>query len=180
MRKPVPGYRDVFQDHNGPGPYPCCFCGEPVDRIEDAPRSKDSLCIHHRDENRSNNAPENLAPAHNGCHVKHHMGKPRVKDGTAPRLSPGHGLHPSAVHYWKSIWSDGYGDQFNETQVEAARELVQLVSDFERSDDPKLRLRLSRAIRDLRAELRLHRPPLLPPPDYSDFRMIPFSEVAAA
>ena len=75
--------------------------------------------------------------------------------GRAPRLSPGHGLHPVAVAYWHSLWADGYGEHFTATERTMARELVQLVSDYERADDPKMRIRLSHAIRDLRSDLGL-------------------------
>lgn len=73
----------------------------------------------------------------------------------APRLSPGHGLHPVAVTYWRSLWAEGYGEHFTATERTMARELAHLVSGYEHADDPKLRIRLSHAIRDLRSDLGL-------------------------
>lgn len=57
-------YREVFFAHNGPGPYTCCFCGQPVDFEE--------VVIHHVDHNRTNLARENLTAAHETCHKSHH------------------------------------------------------------------------------------------------------------
>src|SRR6266508_3950678 len=54
----------IFTGHNGLGPWPCHVCTEPV--------SIDVVHVHHRDHDRSNNAPENLTAMHPGCHSRHH------------------------------------------------------------------------------------------------------------
>lgn len=58
-------YREVFFAHEGPGPYRCFFCGKPV--------VMDEVIVHHIDEDRTNNAIENLAGAHDPCHTSHHQ-----------------------------------------------------------------------------------------------------------
>ena len=60
-------YRTVFFEHNGSGPYPCCFCSEPV--------TSDEVTVHHEDEDRDNHSPDNLKAAHDDCHCRHHSGK---------------------------------------------------------------------------------------------------------
>lgn len=55
-------YRKIFKQNNGPGPWPCHFCG----------RSVVDLLVHHLDEDRTNGDPSNLVAAHMSCHVHHH------------------------------------------------------------------------------------------------------------
>lgn len=57
-------YREVFFAHNGPGPYTCFYCEEDVTFKE--------VAVHHKDENKRNNDPENLEAAHDDCHMAHH------------------------------------------------------------------------------------------------------------
>lgn len=57
----------------------CYFCNETISE-DSFHRNKhgekdDGLSIHHIDENRDNNKPENLAVAHRKCHLKHHRQK---------------------------------------------------------------------------------------------------------
>jgi hypothetical protein len=65
------GYRRVFVEAHGPWPHTCVFCGEEVD-LGGAWLSSSYAIVHHVDGDRSNNAAENLAPAHHGCHLSHH------------------------------------------------------------------------------------------------------------
>jgi hypothetical protein len=64
-------YRSTFVDHAGPGPWPCYFCGEPVEPDAAEPRRR--LVVHHLDHDRSNGAPDNLTASHRGCHQSHHL-----------------------------------------------------------------------------------------------------------
>lgn len=59
-------YRERFFAEHGWGPYACFFCTEDV-MFED-------VVVHHVDNDRSNDAVENLAAAHRGCHSSHHIG----------------------------------------------------------------------------------------------------------
>jgi hypothetical protein len=63
-------YRRLFIAAYGEFPHPCAFCGKPIEMASG--RSGQSAVIHHIDEDRSNNAPENLTSMHRGCHNKHH------------------------------------------------------------------------------------------------------------
>lgn len=63
--------REIFFAYNGPGPYGCCFCDEPVS-LQDWGNHGAALSIHHVDEDRGNNGVENLAPCHKRCHTRHH------------------------------------------------------------------------------------------------------------
>ncbi len=48
----------------------CYFCGELITKFNGL--EKDSLVIHHLNHNRGDNSPENLSPAHQGCHISYH------------------------------------------------------------------------------------------------------------
>ena len=59
----------------------CCFCGKPLlvainmNRTFGHRRHTSvpiKLTLHHRDENRDNNAPANLNIVHRACHKRHH------------------------------------------------------------------------------------------------------------
>lgn len=68
-------YVYVFFAHNGPGPYDCCFCETPV--------TMDEVVVHHDDEDRSNDDPSNLKPAHVSCHHTYHGRNPSQTVGKA-------------------------------------------------------------------------------------------------
>jgi hypothetical protein len=55
-------HREVFFAANGFGPWSCYDCGELVSRGE--------LHVHHVDEDRGNDDPQNLVAMHNGCHMR--------------------------------------------------------------------------------------------------------------
>lgn len=56
-------YRRIFLDQHGLGPHRCTFCDVVMPTVE---------VIHHLDGDHTNNAVENLAPAHARCHLAHH------------------------------------------------------------------------------------------------------------
>jgi HNH endonuclease len=58
-------YRSIFEDHYGPWPHPCHFCG---DLVEDGKGS----VVHHIDHDRRHNDPSNLSAAHDSCHRSYH------------------------------------------------------------------------------------------------------------
>ena len=58
-------YREIFFANNGPGPYVCFFCSEPV--------LFDEVIIHHEDHDETNNDLTNLKPCHRLCHNGHHF-----------------------------------------------------------------------------------------------------------
>ena len=58
----------LFKQKAGDPPWPCYFCGKPVDGIV-----RYKSVVHHVDHNHDNNVIENLAPAHKGCHDVHHL-----------------------------------------------------------------------------------------------------------
>ena len=68
MEYRVIDYRGVWETENSL-PAPCSFCGIEVTAWG---RGADDGVIHHVDEDRSNNALENLLLAHKACHTAHH------------------------------------------------------------------------------------------------------------
>lgn len=72
----IDNYHVIWLQAQGPGPWSCGFCGDPVVGLR---RNKSfNGLIHHKDENRSNNDITNLVAMHRDCHVKHHLtGKAR-------------------------------------------------------------------------------------------------------
>ena len=58
----------------------CFFCCKPITEADLPVRKVDSLTIHHKDEDRTNNSPYNLEVVHRGCHKHHHTYK-RLKGG---------------------------------------------------------------------------------------------------
>ena len=57
-------YREKFFAWNGPGPYPCFFCGRKV--------TFKKVVVHHKSGNHDNNRRNNLVAAHHACHMRHH------------------------------------------------------------------------------------------------------------
>lgn len=71
MSRNVRRYHRIFIEANGPGPWPCYGCGDPVV----------DLFVHHLDEDETNDLTENLVAMHRPCHVKlHHGAKPKTKE----------------------------------------------------------------------------------------------------
>ncbi len=97
------GYRRQFLAGHGPGPWPCHFCGESITEAGGRRLERQSLVIHHLDEDRSNGAPSNLVAAHHGCHVSFHRqgekhplyGKPRSAETRAKMRESMTGWHPT-------------------------------------------------------------------------------------
>ena len=52
----------------------CCFCSKVI-KAQDFESYRDSLTIHHLNENRKDNGILNLAICHRGCHIKYHKKK---------------------------------------------------------------------------------------------------------
>lgn len=70
-------YVYIFFAHNGPGPFTCRVCEEPVYAPwEDTHSTFESrakqLHVHHVDDDRNNNEPKNLEAIHAGCHQRSH------------------------------------------------------------------------------------------------------------
>jgi len=57
--------------HNGNGPWVCFFCSEEI-LPDEKPRSRRSLCIHHKNHNHDDNRKSNLKASHWACHTRHH------------------------------------------------------------------------------------------------------------
>ena len=62
----------IFFEAYPHGPWPCHFCGRPVNRTG---RFKDDGNLHHIDENHDHNTLENLAMSHAGCHRSYHSSR---------------------------------------------------------------------------------------------------------
>jgi hypothetical protein len=91
MQYPPPGYKPksrsvprakrVFITANGLGPWPCIHCNELIYELGRGERKGN---IHHKDEDPTNDVPENLEVLHAGCHVKHHLkGIPHTAEHSA-------------------------------------------------------------------------------------------------
>lgn len=67
-------YLNIFLANSPSQPWSCYFCGEAVFYTFNQGRGshKDALTVHRIDHDHANNAVENLAPAHGGCHSTHH------------------------------------------------------------------------------------------------------------
>ena len=55
-------HRALLWDTLGPGPHPCIYCGAPVRFDQTDQDAPDYATCEHRDGNRLNNDPNNLAP----------------------------------------------------------------------------------------------------------------------
>jgi NUMOD3 motif-containing protein len=64
-------YVQVWIKHNGMPPWPCEFCNKSINGLGGG-QHQDIGIIHHKDRNPENNAIDNLAACHKGCHVRHH------------------------------------------------------------------------------------------------------------
>jgi len=57
----------------------CNFCGEILDGLDlyakKSGKSRDDMTVHHLDENRDNNHPDNLVFSHRKCHLRFHRQK---------------------------------------------------------------------------------------------------------
>ena len=61
----------LFFAHNGPGPWPCCFCGDEI-TLEEHLHGRYKTAIHHINDDHDNNNHENLTISHFGCHISYH------------------------------------------------------------------------------------------------------------
>lgn len=67
----------IFLRNNPEPPWLCIFC---LRQITIRGRSALGLNIHHKDDDHSNNDPENLVAAHKRCHTMHHMAQRTLED----------------------------------------------------------------------------------------------------
>lgn len=74
-------HRKIFHEHFGFGPWPCEMCDDEITQLG---RRRDDGQIHHRNEDKLDNRPENLVVLHFKCHRRHHMYgvpmKPEVRE----------------------------------------------------------------------------------------------------
>ena len=54
----------------------CYFCGKRITEDEAVDRIQDSITVHHKDEDRSNDTDSNLKFSHRNCHRKWHKENP--------------------------------------------------------------------------------------------------------
>ena len=78
-------WRALFEVR-GFGPYSCDMCGQPIE-LGLHYRDERSLIIHHVDEDRLNNRPENLQLVHRACHQAHHHRGKLVSEETRRRMA---------------------------------------------------------------------------------------------
>lgn len=71
----------TFTEINGDPPWTCGYCGEDVLAL-----TMGQGCVHHVDEDRSNNDPSNLIAMHTACHVRHHR-KDKVGNRRGAKLT---------------------------------------------------------------------------------------------
>jgi hypothetical protein len=69
VRMPAYVYHNIWRKYHGPGPWPCAECKKLVVKIG---RRSNEGHVHHKDEDRFNNAIENLEIMHGICHIRHH------------------------------------------------------------------------------------------------------------
>lgn len=80
----APEHARIFVRHHGrTGPFACEFCGEVVWLLT----GDGTGVVHHRDEDRTNNAITNLTAAHRRCHGKHHHAEREFSDEHRERIS---------------------------------------------------------------------------------------------
>jgi hypothetical protein len=69
--------RRAYEAFNGPAPWSCTYCGDPVEGVGHGVGH-----IHHIDEDPDNDTKDNLEAMHPVCHKRHHrQGKPGNRKG---------------------------------------------------------------------------------------------------
>lgn len=111
MTRYAPGYRKIFIEHNGGGPWPCAYepCGELIYVF--GKRSREGA-IHHKDENKHNNDPANLEIMHFGCHRRHHMMGHIKSIETRQKLSDSLMGHPVSTETRTKIGDANRGNKY--------------------------------------------------------------------
>ena len=66
-------YHRGFTEAHGSGPWPCFFCAHEVLPYADRQECKDRELVHHINEDRTDDRPENLSACHWASHTSHHM-----------------------------------------------------------------------------------------------------------
>lgn len=110
MTRYAHGYRKIFLAHNGSGPWTCAYtpCGELIYVL--GKRSREGA-IHHKDEDKHNNDPDNLEIMHFGCHRRHHMVGHIKAPETCQRLSDALQGHPVSAETRAKISAANRGKQ---------------------------------------------------------------------
>ena len=65
----IPLHRLVLYNKIGPGPHPCHWCHKPVNWLPGKSTGSGALVADHLDQNKTNNAPDNLVPSCHGCNA---------------------------------------------------------------------------------------------------------------
>lgn len=87
----------IFFETYGDGPWTCEQCGDPIENLG---RRRYDGNVHHRDDDKSNDAPENLVVLHVVCHLRLHSPSPeariKISQTLKGRPSPTKGMKFSA------------------------------------------------------------------------------------
>lgn len=110
MTRYAHGYREIFLEHNGSGPWTCAYapCGELIHVF--GKRSREGA-IHHKDEDKHNNDPDDLEIMHFGCHRKYHMIGHAKTEETRQRLRDALQGHPVSAETRAKIGDANRGKQ---------------------------------------------------------------------
>lgn len=101
-------HRKIFLDHNGPGPWDCELCD---DKIVQLGKRRDDGQIHHRNEDKLDNRPENLVVLHFKCHRRHHMEGVPMKPEVRAKISAANMGHEVDEETRKKIGDANRGRQ---------------------------------------------------------------------
>jgi 5-methylcytosine-specific restriction endonuclease McrA len=75
----VYAHRFHLYERIGPGFHLCIYCGKPVTWAESSPESHRALVVDHRNDDKSDNSPENLAPCCQSCNSIQFHARKRAK-----------------------------------------------------------------------------------------------------
>lgn len=112
------GYGQVFLEHYGLGPWSCAYCSELVYEIG---RRANQGHVHHRNEDKQDNRPENLVMMHCRCHRQHHMIGTRASTKHREAISRGLRGHEVSVKTRQKIGDANRGHQRGHPHSDKAR-----------------------------------------------------------
>lgn len=104
-----PGYKKVFLQHNGTGPWECAHCGKLVMKLG---RYWGNGYIHHIDEDKWNNDPSNLTIMHSECHAAHHNTGKKHSVETRRQMSESARGHEVSVETRRKIGDANRGNKY--------------------------------------------------------------------